>query len=563
MVKTRTHFAKRKGSRKGAKTRRPFVLRKRAFKSRKRQVKSRRGTFRKRMRGGMTFRKNCDEPREAISTTQLKPKENALSLPLSVFDKITTQPYGILGVDSIGNTKDAKPIKEFWENGAVVDPAGLNYIQGHLNGPNGAGNSSRAIYIEIGISENLQFPDDVQLGIQQDGDAFLHVYDEKTVIHVVGPDARRIRPVTDNVQTNPNPFNYQEDLFDRVLKDAYKHVFEQFLRSEKNHLRLLPISSGVFAGPWATKMPEKTWHAIGLALIELDEDIHNLNTPMFTLDLCIYNSSDKAAYDAAKEKVFKELQSKKLTLSPFQEGEEELFPPPPPSPSPSKGRNFQLLKDVLGKIEPVRYSVVGKIKTPRGTYRRFEPFVELKTYFQDGVVVDTGITEFLRDNLQNMRKPSLDLYQELQLVNLVEKPYTKTGNNVDGDFSTNEVALGTYTTDEYNVIHVKKQDLKSLSDDEIKKKLEGLYKAIFEFFIQTGKTNIRIDPLNYDNDESVQKIMPRITWEAIGRALLQMSDEQLQSLLSATSLKLCFHLVQEYERYTAAKEEYLKLLEST
>jgi len=61
--------------------------------------------------------------------------------------------------------------------------------------------------------------------------------------------------------------------------------------------------------------------------------------------------------------------------------------------------------------------------------------------------------------------------------------------------------------------------------------------------------------------------MPRITWEAIGTALLRMADKDLDSLIRETTggnkeLTLCFYHITSYESYTEAKNVYMRSLES-
>jgi hypothetical protein len=79
----RTHFAKRKGSRKRPNTRRPRVQRKRG---RGTLMKSRQGTLRKRMRGGVIFRADCGKPSAPVEQPKESAVENVLQRLNPVFD---------------------------------------------------------------------------------------------------------------------------------------------------------------------------------------------------------------------------------------------------------------------------------------------------------------------------------------------------------------------------------------------------------------------------------------------------------------------------------------------
>ena len=86
---------------------------------------------------------------------------------------------------------------------AFVDPAGLPYIR---SGPAGAGGAAGAIYRHIGIGSDPAFPQPVQDGIQAEGDAKFHCYqNQHNVIHTVGPDLRVGNPTWEHACDGASP----------------------------------------------------------------------------------------------------------------------------------------------------------------------------------------------------------------------------------------------------------------------------------------------------------------------------------------------------------------------
>ncbi|CAE8684237.1 unnamed protein product [Polarella glacialis] len=71
---------------------------------------------------------------------------------------------------------------------AIVDPAGLAYIQ---SSPGGAGGASGQLYQWLGITNDPSFPEPVKAGITGSLKAKFHSYgDTKHVIHAVGPNSQ-------------------------------------------------------------------------------------------------------------------------------------------------------------------------------------------------------------------------------------------------------------------------------------------------------------------------------------------------------------------------------------
>ena len=79
--------------------------------------------------------------------------------------------------------------------------------------------------------------------ITRAGDAKYHCYNgNQHVIHVVGPDFRSFRLLS------------QKDAIE-MLGRAYRNVLHEAATSRLKRLRLLPVSSGVFAGSFSQSMP--------------------------------------------------------------------------------------------------------------------------------------------------------------------------------------------------------------------------------------------------------------------------------------------------------------------
>ena len=83
------------------------------------------------------------------------------------------------------------------------------------------------------------------------------------MVHAVGLDFRRLH---DPPGTPP----YTRAEARATLARAYENVLREFAASGQRRLRLLPISSGIFAGPMAAEIPALTWEALQLGFDALD-----------------------------------------------------------------------------------------------------------------------------------------------------------------------------------------------------------------------------------------------------------------------------------------------------
>lgn len=238
----------------------------------------------------------------ASATPNTAPQTTTLPFTVQVV------PYGVLGKQLV--SKSGQPRQEQDHRTppdhttAFVDPAGLPYIR--ELGPQGAGEASGAIYKFLGIQQHKNFESDVRNAILVPGDAKYTSYNNSThhVIHCVGPDFRTGKYVTQQTY-NSHPHLYKEyKIVEPELRKAYRNIFEEFSKTPTSvtHLRLLPISGGVFSGGFKAQMPQLTFDV----LREVLEGIHTLNQPPvkarlrnYTIEMCIYEKKHLEAYVTA------------------------------------------------------------------------------------------------------------------------------------------------------------------------------------------------------------------------------------------------------------------------
>eukprot|EP00415_Alexandrium_ostenfeldii_P001327 UN1327 len=104
------------------------------------------------------------------------------------------------------------------------------------------------------------------------------------VIHVVGPNFQGRRDC--NV----------EDALDE-LSQAYASALAEFASCPARRLRLLPISSSIFAGPFLKDMPELTAKALqqGFDMISAGEQDKVLGADR--LEMCIFSEAELADFE--------------------------------------------------------------------------------------------------------------------------------------------------------------------------------------------------------------------------------------------------------------------------
>jgi hypothetical protein len=108
--------------------------------------------------------------------------------------------------------------------------------------------------------------------VKEVGDAFPHSYQYKMVvldvIHAVGPDFRVLPK---------GEATYPRGLARAQLATVYGNVLRAFLDLYEDtchavrHLRLVPISGGIFAGGLLSDIPRLTFEALGDAIMSLSD----------------------------------------------------------------------------------------------------------------------------------------------------------------------------------------------------------------------------------------------------------------------------------------------------
>lgn len=196
--------------------------------------------------------------------------DHAPSSPL--FAKVQLVPYGVLGTRllSSGGIEDAADPPG--PSTVIVDPAGLHHIQ-PPGGPRGAGGAAGAIYKWLGIHRDSEFPPDVVAAVTHTGAAKYHAYGDKHVIHAVGPNLRARQYTTEEAV--------------KELAYAYANIFRECAQCSVPEVRLLPVSSGIFAGIYQQVMPRLTATALqeGFLMLSASEQQQVLGRD---ISLCIF-----------------------------------------------------------------------------------------------------------------------------------------------------------------------------------------------------------------------------------------------------------------------------------
>mmetsp|Transcript_52800 Transcript_52800/g.92692 ORF Transcript_52800/g.92692 Transcript_52800/m.92692 type:complete len:432 (-) Transcript_52800:7-1302(-) len=183
--------------------------------------------------------------------------------PAMLLPHVRLVDYGVLGSKMTAAKTFEQVAPEPDEDTAVVDPAGLKYIQDI--GPSGATGAAGAIYDWLGIKSDASFPERVKKEVTAEGEALYQRYGSKgnykKVIHVVGPQ------LFDIEGTGPE---IVETAIDRLAK-AYFNTLYQYLFTRAKTLRLLPISGGLFAGRFGDDMPWITFASLERGFRQLKE----------------------------------------------------------------------------------------------------------------------------------------------------------------------------------------------------------------------------------------------------------------------------------------------------
>lgn len=200
-----------------------------------------------------------------------------------ILSKVKVVPYGVLGTHCLDSGKCPQVAPEPSSTEVFVDPAGLHHIQ---RSPSGAGGAAGAIYRFLGISSDPAFPEAVKAAITEPGMAKFHIYGDKKVIHVVGPDFQSRRKC-----------KYEDAV--NELAQAYCSTLTEFAESGEKFLRLLPISSSIFAGHFEPQMPQMTMEALHQGFSMLDAAAQDSLLAAESLEMCIFMEADFQRFQEA------------------------------------------------------------------------------------------------------------------------------------------------------------------------------------------------------------------------------------------------------------------------
>lgn len=122
-----------------------------------------------------------------------------------------------------------------------------------------------------------------------------------TIFVLVGPDLR----------LNPDLSEAE-----RLLVAAYHHIFSEFVSSHRKVLRLLPVSSGIFAGAFKKEMPELTMRCMRLGFGELEPHQRDALRGC-ELHLCIFMEKELPAYQAAAKAMAGDVDQTEQTIGVY------------------------------------------------------------------------------------------------------------------------------------------------------------------------------------------------------------------------------------------------------
>ena len=209
------------------------------------------------------------------------------SCDADVLQVLRVQPFGVLGTALRGGALVEAAARPERAGVGVVDPAGLHHIQ-PPGGPRGAGGASGAIYLWLGIAQDDAFRAEVAYAVRATGDAkYVDYGGGRRVVHTVGPDLRREPPLS------------RADAV-AALARAYANILRELAASDVRALRLLPVSGGIFAGPFKPALPEITCEALRAGFEGLPAATR-AEVLLRELHLCIFADEEVALFEAAVE----------------------------------------------------------------------------------------------------------------------------------------------------------------------------------------------------------------------------------------------------------------------
>ena len=206
------------------------------------------------------------------------------SCDADVLQVLRVQPFGVLGTALRGGALVEAAARPERAGVGVVDPAGLHHIQ-PPGGPRGAGGASGAIYLWLGIAAG-RLPRRGRRRRARDGRR----------------EVRRLRRrAPRRAHGRPRPPARAAARGDAIAaRRAYANILRELAASDVRALRLLPVSGGIFAGPFKPALPEITCERCARASRAPGRHTP-LYVPLRELHLCIFADEEVALFGAAVE----------------------------------------------------------------------------------------------------------------------------------------------------------------------------------------------------------------------------------------------------------------------
>jgi hypothetical protein len=249
------------------------------------------------------------QPKQKIKKSNPSKKSTKITYSEEqIYNAIKIVEGSVLG--KMPNDNSVSPIID--ETTALVDAAGKHHMTQEVF--TGVGSSSEELYKYLKIN---MAPNEVKEHFKKRNDAFLQEYTvqgtgTRSVIHAVGPllidllnDADEKQPFTSNTRDDER----RTITLVKGLTPIYKNIFEIFCKSNLKDLRLVPISTGIFAAGLlngnnykiqkAMLMQQITCISILNALYEMNSK--NKNKLKDHIFLCIWTSSTKHYNTSQKE----------------------------------------------------------------------------------------------------------------------------------------------------------------------------------------------------------------------------------------------------------------------
>ena len=155
----------------------------------------------------------------------------------------------------------------------------------------------------LGIDDSASFPPDVVAQLCATGCATYKRYgypDAKHVIHVIGPDFKHAS------------LGLTEKEAIKQLAEVYKDILTAARDHGKPLLRVLPVSSGIYAGVFRDRMAHLTAAALleGFDMLLAEDPTRVKDLPPYDerrVELCIFNPAEVPEYQRALKRALGEL----------------------------------------------------------------------------------------------------------------------------------------------------------------------------------------------------------------------------------------------------------------